>query len=214
MISGAPTFLNNIAGRVAAIIMNSALLRLGGETGVAAYSVLMYAAGIVEPMLYGMSDSVQPAIGYNWGARSLDRVRDITKVSFTVCGLVSILSTAVMLLFPDFLASIFVNTEKDPALMALSIHAMRIFGLAFVVGWFGFAVQGFFAAIEKPLPATIISICKSMIFPILLIYALEPFGLDGLWFNYAGTSVLTAILAVILLLRAQKTMKRDIELHN
>ncbi len=205
---GAPTFLNNIAGRVAAILMNAALLRMGGETAVAAYSVLMYAGAVIEPMLYGMCDSVQPAVGYNWGARSIERVRDITKASFTVCGLVSVLCTVVMLVFPGPLASIFVNSEKDPALMSMSVDAMRIFGLSFIVGWFSFAVQGFFAAIERPMFATLISLCKSMVFPIVLIYALEPFGLDGLWFNYAGTSLLAMILAVGLLLRAQKTMRR------
>ncbi len=210
VVFGAPTFLNNIAGRVAAILMNAALLRMGGETAVAAYSVLMYAGAVIEPMLYGMCDSVQPAVGYNWGARSLERVRDITKASFTVCALVSILCTVVMLAFPGPLASIFVNGEKDVQLMKMSVDAMRIFGLSFIVGWFSFAVQGFFAAIEKPLFATIISICKSMVFPVVLIYALEPWGLNGLWFNYAGTSLLAMMLAVILLLRAQKEMKKRI----
>ncbi len=207
---GTPTFLNNIAGRVAAILMNSALLRIGGQTAVAAYSVLMYAAGVIEPMLYGMSDSIQPAVGYNWGAGSLERVRSITKVAFTACGIVSIACTCVMYLFPELLASIFVGSD-DAALMELVVHAMRIYCFAFLLGWFGFAVQGFFAAIEKPLPATIVSVAKSMVFPIVLIYALEGFGLDGLWFNYCGTSILTAILAVALLLRVQKRMKRDIQ---
>ncbi len=209
-IFGLPNFLNNIAGRVAAILLNAALLRMGGETAVAAYSVLMYASGIIEPMLYGMCDSVQPAVGYNWGARNLERVRDITKVSFLVCGIVSIGCTAVMLGIPQVLAGIFVDAQKDPALMEMSVSAMKIFGWSFVVGWFVFAVQGFFTAVEKPAFATVISLCKSMVFPIVLIYTLEGFGLDGLWFNYCGTSILASILAVILLIRAQKTMKCDI----
>ncbi len=206
---GAPTFLNNVAGRVAAILMNTALIRMGGQTAVAAYSVLMYAGAVIEPMLYGMSDSVQPAVGYNWGAGSLERVRDITKVSFLVCGLVSVLCTFVMCTFPEPLAAIFVSPEET-ALMEMSVHAMPIFGLAFLFGWFGFAVQGFFAAIEKPLPATILSVCRAMVFPVILIYALEFMGLDGLWLNYTGTALLAMILAVIMLLKVQKTMKRDI----
>ncbi len=206
---GMPTFLNNISGRVASILMNSALIRMGGQTAVAAYSVMMYAAGVVEPMLYGMSDSVQPAVGYNWGAGSLTRVRDITKVSFTICGLVSIGCTAVMCCFPQVLAWIFVSPEES-ALMEMSLHAMPMFGLAFLFGWFGFAVQGFFAAIEKPLPATILSVCRAMVFPVALIFGLEFMGLDGLWLNYAGTALLSMLLAVTMLLKIQKTMGRDI----
>ncbi len=206
---GMPTFLNNVAGRVASILMNSALIRMGGQTAVATYSVMMYASAVIEPMLYGMCDSVQPAVGYNWGARRLDRVRDITKVSFLICGLVSIGCTVVMCAFPRPLASIFVSPEET-ALMEMSIHAIPLFGISFLFGWFGFAVQGFFAAIEKPKPATVLSVCRAMVFPVLLIYGLSFLGLDGLWLNYAGTSLLSGILAIIMLRRIQKHMNHDI----
>ena len=166
---------------------------------------------IIEPMLYGMSDSVQPAVGYNWGAGNLKRVSGITKVSFTVCGLVSVLCATVMFLFPRPLTSLFVNAEKSPELMALAVHAVPFFGLAFLFGWFCFAVQGFFAAIEKPFFATVVSICFAIITPVSLIYALSPMGLDGLWLNYFGRSLLTGIIAVILIIIAQKHMKKDIE---
>ncbi len=207
---GMPMFLSNVAGRVTAIFLNAALLSRGGQTAVAAYSVLMYVSGVVEPMLYGMSDSVQPAVGYNWGAGSLKRVAGITKVSFTVCGFVSVLCAAVMFVIPRPLVSIFVNAEKEPELMEMAIHAMPMFGLAFLFGWFCFAVQGFFAAVEKPIYATVVSICFAIVFPIMLIYAMEPMGLDGLWLNYFARSVLTGIVAVVLILVAQKRMKKDI----
>ncbi len=215
---GTPIFLSNVAGRITAIIMNAALIRMGheiygdgGTIAVAAYSVLMYVSGVVEPMLYGMSDSVQPSVGYNWGAGDLKRVADITKVSFTVCGIVSLLCACVMFAFPEFLVSIFVDPSKNPELMALSIHAIPYFGLAFIFGWFCFAVQGFFAAIEKPFFATVVSIMFAIITPVILIYALTPMGLDGLWLNYFGRSLLTGIIAIILLVFAQKRMKKDIE---
>ncbi len=206
---GMPTFLNNVAGRVASMLMNSALIRMGGQTAVAAYSVMMYAGAVVEPMLYGMCDSIQPAVGYNWGAGALNRVRDITKVSFAVCGLVSVGCTVFMWTCPELLAMIFVSPEET-ALMALSVRALPLYGLSFLFGWFGFAVQGFFAAIEKPLPATILSVCRAMVFPVLLIFALEWMGLDGLWLNSAGTALLAMVLAVEMLRKVQKTMKRDI----
>ncbi len=207
---GAPIFLNNVAGRITAIFMNTALIREGGELAVAAYSVLMYASAVVEPMLYGMSDSVQPAVGYNWGAASLKRVAAITKVSFTVCGLVSVLCAAVMFVVPEPIVSIFVNADREPALYEMALGAMPYMGLAFLFGWFCFAVQGFFAAVEKPLYATIVSITFAVIAPLGLIYALQPFGLTGLWLNYFGRAFLTGIVAVILLLMAQKRMKKDI----
>ena len=62
---GMPNFLNNVAARLNSIFMNILLLRFGGETAVSVYGVLMYADGIIQPLLYGACDSLQPAIGFN-----------------------------------------------------------------------------------------------------------------------------------------------------
>ena len=75
----AATFCNNIAGRLASIMMNAVLLRLAGENAVSVYGILMYAEGFIQPLLYGMCDSLQPSIGYNWGAQSFDRVFALQK---------------------------------------------------------------------------------------------------------------------------------------
>ncbi len=213
---GSPVFLNNVAGRVASIVMNSALLRIGGvalgQTAVAAYSVLMYAGDIIQPMLYGMSDSVQPAIGYNWGAKALDRVRALSKCSFAACGLVSLVGTAVMFFLPDRIVPLFVKAD-DAALFAMSVHAMRLFATAFLFRWFGYAIQGFYSAIEKPLPASIISVASAMVFPVIYIFALSPMGLDGLWLNLTATSLSVMLMAAVMLRLSQRTLRRDIERH-
>ncbi len=204
---GMPVFLNNIAGRVTAIIINATLLRMGGQTAIAAYAVLMYSAGIVEPMLYGVSDAVQPAVGYNWGAKDLPRVKAIAKCAFVFCGAVSLLCTAVMVFFPSVLVKIFVD-EGDGALMELSMHALRLFGTAFLFSWFGFVVQGFLGAIEKPLPATILSVARALVVPVVLLYALQYMGLNGVWLNYAGTAFVTGIMALVILVIIQKKIGR------
>ncbi len=208
---GAPTFLNNISGRVAAIIMNSVLLIMGGQTAVAAYSVLMYAGSIVEPMLYGMCDSISPAVGYNWGAGKLGRVRDISKFSFAACGILSVIATAVLFIFADPIAGLFIGVE-NPTLLTMSTGALRLFCSAFLFRWFGFAVQGFYGAIEKPLPATVISVTSACVFPIIFIFALYSLGLDGLWLNMTATSLAVAILALILLLSFQKRLAKKHDL--
>ena len=71
---GSPTFLNNIAGRLFSLVMNVLLIRMGGTLAVSAFSVLMYCSDLVQPFLYGLCDSMQPAIGFNWGAKAYKRV--------------------------------------------------------------------------------------------------------------------------------------------
>ena len=76
---GSPNFLNNIAGRITSILMNAILLRMGGENAVSVYGILMYADGFIQPLLYGMCDSLQPAVGFNWGAGTYRRVTAIER---------------------------------------------------------------------------------------------------------------------------------------
>ena len=70
---GSPNFLNNISGRVTSIIMNAVLLRVGGQNAVSIYGILMYVDGLIQPLMYGCCDSLQPAVSYNWGAGSKGR---------------------------------------------------------------------------------------------------------------------------------------------
>ncbi len=211
---GSPVFLNNIAGRVASIVMNGALLAVGGEelgdTAVAAFSVMMYASDIIQPMLYGMSDAVSPAIGYNWGARKLGRVKSLTKCAFLACAAVSLVGTALMFFLPKALCSLFVKPEET-ALLSMSVSAMRLFGLAYLTRWVGFVVQSFFSAIEKPLPASVLSVCSAMVFPLVFIGALWPLGLTGLWLNLAATSAAVALLSLIMLRVSQRGIARAID---
>ncbi len=200
---GTPVFLNNIAGRLTAIVVNATLMRLGGATAVAAYSVLMYASELIWPMLYGMCDSLQPAIGFNWGAQSYERVRDISKCMFCASALISFAATIAMFFFPEPIVHLFVE-KGDTALMALSVHALRLFCLGYLFRWFGFAAQTFCNAIEKPKYATILTLANTFVFPLLLLVALLPFGLDGIWLNQTSTFLLVSILAFFLLWKTQK----------
>ena len=59
---GSPNFLNNISGRLTSILMNVVLLRLGGQNAVSIYGILMYVDGLIQPLLYGACDSLQPAV--------------------------------------------------------------------------------------------------------------------------------------------------------
>ncbi len=204
---GAPNFLNNIAGRITSILMNTVLVRLGGETAVSVYGILMYADGFIQPLLYGMCDSLQPAVGYNLGAGKHSRVRAIEKCCYVANAVVSLLSMVLIFLFPAQIAGLF-TTEVNGELMIIAISALKLFAFTYLTRWLSFATQSYMLAIEKPIPASIISVSTALIFPVLLIVLLWPFGLTGLWLNFAGTSLLAAVLSAVVLLKKRKELLR------
>lgn len=211
---GSPVFLNNVAGRVTSILINISLMTLGvsafgengGTTAVAVYAVLMYSSDLCWPLLYGISDSLSPAIGYNWGAGSYDRVKKIVRCAYIGTVAVGLVSTAVLFFFPGTIASWFANAE-DTLLLAESTRAIRIFCFAYLFRWFAVTTQGFLSAIEKPVMATVMSVSTALVFPVILLGALWNFGLDGIWANFVGVNILAAVLGIILLLRVVREIK-------
>lgn len=204
---GSPNFLNNIAGRITSIIMNAILVRLGGETAVSVYGILMFADGFIQPLLYGMCDSLQPAVGYNWGARAFSRVRAIEKCCFTASAVVSLGSTVLVALIPGLITRLFVS-DPAPEVMEMSVTALRIFALTYITRWFSFATQSYMLAIETALPASLISVSTALVFPVLLIAALYPLGLTGIWMNFPLTSVLAGVMSIVILKKLRAWLNR------
>ena len=212
---GSPVFLSNVAGRVTSILMNISLMAIGveafgeggGTTAVAVYAVLMYASDLCWPLLYGISDSLAPAIGYNWGAQLYDRVKKIAKCAYAGTAVIGLVSTSFLYFFPGTIAGWFANAE-DMLLLQESKHAIRLFCFAYLFRWFAVTTQSFLSAIEKPALATIMSVAVALVFPVVLLAVLWNLGLDGIWLNFAGVNLLAAILGIFLLLRVVREIKR------
>ena len=203
--SGSPTFLNNIAGRLFSLVMNVLLLKLGGTLAVSTFAVLMYCSDLVPPMLYGLCDSLQPAIGYNWGAESYNRVKSLAKCVFTATAVVSGFAIILMCGFPRAIASIFVDSQ-DTQLLDMASRALWLFSLKFFFWWFGFTALGFYNAIQKPRNAAILTLSTALVFPLIMVAVLWPLGLDGLWLNQAATYIPVGIIAFFMLRKTQKEL--------
>ncbi|MGM9631929.1 MAG: MATE family efflux transporter [Eubacteriales bacterium] len=204
---GMPIFLNNISGRVTSIAMNKALISMGGDPAVAIYGILMYVGEIIQPLIYGICDSLQPAIGYNWGAKRYDRVKSLSKCTFAAGAVVSVVSFVMMWTIPELLVSLFTKST-DTAFLSEAVEALKIYAFSRLIFWFSFATQSYMTAVEKPLYATFISVGSAFVFPMALIFALRSLGLFGLWLNSPITMVLTTLLSVVIMLLFSKELKR------
>ena len=189
------------------ILMNAILIRLGGADAVSVYGVLMFVDGFIQPLLYGMCDSVQPAVGYNWGAQKFSRVRAIEKCCYAASAVLSVGAVFVIALIPEQITRLFIS-DAGNEVISLSVAALKLFCLTYITRWVSFATQSYMLAIEKPLPASVISICTALVFPIILIGLLWPLGLTGIWLNLAGTSVLSAVLSIFILRKLKNELRQ------
>ena len=199
---GLPSFLNNIAGRITSIIMNIMLVRYGGEAAVSVYGVLMYADGIVFPIMYGSCDSLQPAIGYNWGAGYPSRVRSIEKLCYSVAASICTAAFLICFLNPEGILSAFIAGEVP----AYAPFAVTVFAFTYLTRWISFSTQSFMLALERSRYAAVISVSMAFVFPVALLFAMQGLGLTGIWLNFPLTSLLGAMLSVFVLSRERHTI--------
>ena len=204
---GTPIFLANISGRVTSVVMNKALISMGGDSAVAIYGIQMYLGEVLNPVIYGICDSTQPAIGYNWGAKRLDRVKKLAKCIFSASAIVSIISFLAMWFMPNILISLF-TTSTDTAFLNEATKALRIFAISKLFFWFAFATQSYMTAVGKSFYATLISVGSAFVFPMIFIFALNSIGLTGLWLNAPLTMALCCVMSVIILIIFKKEMNK------
>ena len=197
--NGLPSFLSNMSGRIVSIVMNAALLAVGGATAVSIYGILMSIDGLVLPTMYGLCDSLQPAVGYNWGAGRKDRVRAIERCCYTASISLCLLAFAVLMLFPEGTAALFVSDAAD--IISGAHLAIIIFAFNYLIRWLNFSTQSFSASIGKPLYAAMISVSQAFVFPILFIVLLYPVGQIGLLSNITAATFATAVVALVILIK-------------
>ncbi len=202
---GMSNFLSSIAGRLTSIVMNIVLLQLGGSIAVSVYGVLVYVGDTLQQLLYGTCDGMQPAIGYNWGAKDVARVKGIMQCCIIACAVISLAGMTLMLLAPKPIVSLFIQ-ETETELITMAVYAIRIYALTFLTRWFGFVVQSVMVAVESPLPAAILSVSNALIIPIALLPILWSMKLDGIWLNTPITSLLVSAMAIIFFGRLRKTL--------
>ena len=206
MAQGLPSFLSNISGKVTSILMNSLLLRWGGDAAVSVYGVFMNIDTIAVSGMYGIFDSLQPAIGYNWGAQRKDRVRRIALYCTLAIAIMCLAFTLLLVIFPGETFSLFLEAGADVVDMA--VHAVTIMALTYVTRWIGYAVQSFSSAIGFNREATLLSLCNALVFPLLMMAILQSLELEGIWYVTPSAAVLTAFVAALVwILRLRKAVR-------
>lgn len=203
--NGSSEFFSTIASSVMSVIMNLFLLRYGGTVAVAAFSVVMYVDSIMGMSVFGICDSLQPAISYCYGARLYPRVKAIFRM-IVVCALgLSVAAMLFMFFAGEYVAPLFIE-PGNTNLLGVSIEAMKIFSLSYLVGWMDMCYSSLFTALDKAGRSLIVSLFGTLVFPILFLVILtQMFGLNGVWLTATAASFASGLLALVL----AKTMEFD-----
>lgn len=198
LANGSSEFFSNISTSVMFIVLNLFLLKYGGTTAVAAFSVVMYVDSIVGMLIFGLCDALQPAISYCYGAKLYEKVKAIFKRILLGAAFLSLLSMLFMMFAGGFVAPLFIK-PGDTELLAVSITAMKLFSISYLVGWIDMCFSSFFTALEQPGRSFLVSFFGTLLFPILFLFVLSGlWGLNGVWLMPTIAGIASGILTIIL----------------
>lgn len=204
---GLANFMMLLCASLVAVIMNRSLFRYGGDFAIGAFGIINSLLNLIAMVVAGFNQGMQPIAGFNFGARQLDRVKQVFKLTL-VCGTsVTMLGFIAGELCPRFMSSLFTT---DNQLIELSAHGMRIAMAAFAIVGIQMVTSNFFQSIGRPKIAIVLSMTRQLIFliPLLLIMPhVGNLGLTGVWLSMPLSDTFAAITTVGVLIYFVKVKK-------
>lgn len=199
--NGSSDFFDSTASSVMELIVNTVLLQLGGTLAVAAFSVVMYLDSVVSMIVFGLTSSLQPALSYCHGAGLVARTRRLQKAVMATAGALSIGALVLLQCGGPWALTFFVK-PGDTALMELSLTALSIFALSYLVKWVDICVSSYFTALEQPTVSLALSLLGTLIAPLAALAVLVPcLGLTGVWWMPFCAGVISAAVSLACLRR-------------
>lgn len=198
---GLSPFLMNVCACVVVIFINRALLECGGEDGnlaVGAYGIVNRTTMFFVMIVFGVTQGMQPILGFNFGAGNFDRVRKTLFIGIRIGVIITSIGWIITELFPDQVTSFFTT---DRSLTDIARAGFRIYFIAFPVVGCQIVIQNYFQSIGRPAVSIFLSLTRQLIFliPFLLILP-QIYGIDGVWASMASSDILAFILAVVTLI--------------
>ena len=192
---GSVTFARQGTISLLSIVLNNSLFVYGGEIALSVYGIIGRLLMFANFPVLGITQGFVPIVGYNYGARLIDRVNKLIRLSMTSATVISFGIFTVIMVFAPQIVSVFTN---DPELIDLTTPALRAVFLATPLLAINLLGSAYFQAIGRARPALILSLSKQGFILIPLIFILPYFfGIYGIWFSFpiadTGAALITAI---------------------
>lgn len=151
------------------ISLNSQLRNYGGDIAVSSMTIMSSLIQIIVLPLLGLAQGAQPILGYNYGAKNIERIRQTFKILFISClGYTTLFVTALMIL-PEYIVRIF---NSNPLLVNTTVGAIRIYFAGIFVFGAQIACQQTFLALGKAKQSMALVILRKIVLLIPLIFVL------------------------------------------
>lgn len=203
--NGFSEMLSQVATAVTTFFFNRVMMKLLGEDGVAAITIMIYTQFLLTTLMLGFSMGVAPVISYHYGRGDGLRLRKITGICIRfVLGL----SAMVFLLSMGFGGPLIrAFSARETQVYAIAREGFYLFSFSFLFCGVNIFASAFFTALSNGKVSAIISSLRSFVCILFFLFTLPLFlGAAGVWLAVPLAEGITAGFSVQFMVKNRKDM--------
>lgn len=205
LLLGAAPFAMQIASSIQNLILNTSLATYGGDVAVSGMGVVMSVLTLMVMPVFGITQGAQPIIGYNYGAKKYDRVKEAYKLAVIFATSVVVVGWLITRIFPEQLVYLFNN--EDAELIAFGTVALKRFTMFLPIIGFQIVSSNYFQAVGKPKHSALLGLSRQvlLLIPALIILP-RFFGLQGVISAGPLADIIASLVTGVFIVREMKKL--------
>lgn len=201
---GVPFFLTEATSGIVMFLFNYIILRIMGNLGVAAFSIVTVISLVVIALYTGLAQGIQPLFSRSYGSCSKSELSVLLRYSLTTMAILSVVIYAIIYFCADPIALVF-NSESDMVLQDLAVTGLKIYFIAAPFIGFNIVIATFFTTTGRASKAQIITMARGFVVLIPVAFGLSfVFKMTGVWCAYPMSEFIVAIISLVLFITSKK----------
>jgi putative MATE family efflux protein len=198
---GLPSFLKSISASLIVVVTNNLLGLAGGDSALSIFAIIGKLYSALNMPQVGLMQGMQPIVGYNFGQKRFNRVRQTIRLALGATVVYGLLICGICLLIPATLIAL-LSQESD--IITQGQSALRLLSLAYPLGGVGIMAAAYFQAVGKAREALLLTLGGILLvkLPVLLL-ASRFFALDGIWASGAVSELMLCVVSLVMLKLSQ-----------
>ncbi|TAH63520.1 MAG: MATE family efflux transporter [Anaerolineaceae bacterium] len=202
---GVAPFAMQIASSVLNFIMNKGLNTYGGDIAVSGMGIVNSIVTLMIMPIFGINQGMQPIIGYNYGARKFDRVKQAYHLAILFATVIVVIGWIATRLFPEQLVYLF--NKDDTELISFGVKAIKRNLIFLPLIGFQIVSSNYFQAVGKPKHSAFLGLSRQVLILIpALIILPKFFGLDGLITAGPLADIVSSVLTGIFIINEMRKL--------
>lgn len=218
---GFPSFAIQAGMAVVNFVLNYQLAKYGGISSIGAVNALA-SIGVINRIgmfvvmpLIGISIALQPLLGYNYGARKIDRVRKTLWLGIAIATGIALIEWIVIMVFPEAIINAF--GIRNAELLDFTTFALKVQFIMLPLVGFQIVGANYFQATGQPLKSIFLTLTRQILFLVPLLFVLpnilptiapEFDGLDALYFATPMADFLAIFTVAVFIAWEMRRLRR------